>query len=123
MTLGSNPSYVENLFGISHGLVPLLARVRYRRGGNVKRTDRSSQTTRFLSKHLAPLTEVSGSGEIPISDDGERNELYSMLQGWVDDRSCATSPRVLAGNLAYGSAFQVCGFFSSASARTQRASV
>lgn len=110
MTLGSNPSYVENLFGISRGLVPLLARVRYRRCGDVKRTDRTSQTTRFLSGQLAPLTEVSESGEISTPDDEECNELYSMLQGWVDDRTCATSARVLAGNLAYGSAFQVRGF-------------
>ncbi|KAF9653199.1 hypothetical protein BDM02DRAFT_2144413 [Thelephora ganbajun] len=88
--LESTPSYVENLFGISRGLVPLLAR-----------------TTRFLSKHLSPLTEVSESGETVIDDGAGCEELYSMLQEWVNDRSCATSPRVQAGNLAYGTAFQV----------------
>ena len=69
-------------------------------------SDRSSQTTRFLSKHLSPLT---GSGGTAVDDDGAGcDELYSMLQKWVDDRSCAPSARVQAGNLAYESAFQVC---------------
>jgi len=74
-------------------------------------SDRLSQITRFLSKHLSPLAEVSESGVTAIEDGAGCNELYSMLQEWVDYRPCATPARVQAGNLAYGSAFQVGPFF------------
>ena len=101
--LESNPSYVQNLFGISQGLVPLLARMRGSRhvvtvetsGGS----DHLSQTTRFLSRQLSSLAEIT------IDDGVGCKELYPVLQEWVDDRSCIISTRVQAGNSAYGSAF------------------
>jgi len=77
--LESNPSYVENRFEMSRGLVPLLARIR---DPDVVETssgsDRSPQTTVHVSCYMSPLTGVPGDNAIDGGAGYE--ELCCMLQ-------------------------------------------
>lgn len=82
-----------------------------------------SDHTRFLSKRLYLLTEVSESCDTAVDEEAGLEELYSVLQGWVQYRYPTTSSRAQAGNPACGSAFQVrCVFVIAVDVMRQRRS-